>query len=556
MAAIEMARARRRFLADRGGNVAMLAAGGMAVVLGAAALGVDLGSIYDRQRDLQSAADLAAIAAAADLPRAERAAAATVRRNAITLTAPLAIETGTYRADRTLAPADRFVPADASVANAARVSLTSSTSLFFGRALLHRDRLTLTATATAAQASFASFAIGSRLAALDGGVLNAVLGASLGMNLSLSLMDYQALAATTIDLPSYLRAVAGRAHLSAATYDQVLASNVGAADAVAALADAAAASATPTAAAALAALQAAAAASTQAIGLAGLADLGPYGAMALDATPSPGVAVSALDLLDAMATIADGKHQVAVGLDLGLPGIAAASLQLAIGERPQGTSWVTVGAAGATVETAQTRLLLTLTLAGSGQIAAVTLPLYLDLAAATATLGDLNCAAAGDDAAVTLDVTPAVADAWIGTVPAAALGNFAATPAPAAAPLVALPPLTISGSAHAAMTNPGPTAVDFSADDIAADTRKTVSTTDYASLVTTLLGNLDLSVALGGLTVPLPGQTGATIQAIATAAAPSINAAVGGILGALGIGLGQADVWVGGRRCNGAVLVN
>jgi uncharacterized membrane protein len=255
----------------------------------------------------------------------------------------------------------------------------------------------------------------------------------------------------------------------------------------------------------------------------------------------------------------DGPHLVGEDLRFayreGHDVLHGVSLDLAVGERPQGTSWVTVGAEGANVQTAQTRLLLTLRLAGSGSVSTVTLPLYLDLAAATASLDSLDCSAgAGDE--VTIAVTPSVADAWIGTVPPSALGNFAVKPVPTAAPLVALPPLSVTGTAHAAMTDADPTEVGFSAADIAAGTRKTVSTTDYASLVTTLLGNLDLSVSLGGLTLPLPGETGALVQGIATAAGPSIDTLVGNVLAALGIGLGQADVWTSGRRCGGAVLVN
>ena len=73
------------------------------------------------------------------------------------------------------------------------------------------------------------------------------------------------------------------------------------------------------------------------------------------------------------------------------PGIAAASLKLGIGERPVGTSLVRVGRTGASVHTAQTRLLLTVDLIGSGAAAMVRLPLYLELASATARLTGLQC---------------------------------------------------------------------------------------------------------------------------------------------------------------------
>jgi len=41
-----------------------------------------------------------------------------------------------------------------------------------------------------------------------------------------------------------------------------------------------------------------------------------------------------------------------------------------------------------------------------------------------------------------------------------------------------------------------------------------------------------------------------------TAALTPIDQLVAGLLGTLGIGLGQADTWVSGVRCSGAVLVN
>ncbi len=72
----------QRFTADRRGNVAIIAAGCMMLVIGCAALGVDLGSIFADRRKTQSAADLAAIVAASNLPQAEAAARATVTGNA------------------------------------------------------------------------------------------------------------------------------------------------------------------------------------------------------------------------------------------------------------------------------------------------------------------------------------------------------------------------------------------------------------------------------------------------------------------------------------------
>ncbi|WP_216073422.1 hypothetical protein, partial [Acinetobacter baumannii] len=60
--------------------------------------------------------------------------------------------------------------------NAARVTINSRTNLVFGRVITGQDYFVIRSTATAATSSFASFAIGSRLVSLNGGLLNQLLG--------------------------------------------------------------------------------------------------------------------------------------------------------------------------------------------------------------------------------------------------------------------------------------------------------------------------------------------------------------------------------------------
>lgn len=546
----------RRFRDDRSGNVVIIAAGGLAVMLGIGALALDVGSYFHMIRRAQSAADLAALAAAEDLDHADQIAAATVRGNGIRLAAPLSVTHGTYRADPDEAPGERFQANVDGAANAVRVGLRASSTLFFARALGRGDELPVSVSAIATRTAFASFAIGSRLAHLDGGVLNGILGAALGMKLTLSAMDYQALAAATVDLPTFLGAIARRAELAAATYDEVMSATVDGGDVVAALVEAAGGTAESSPAAdALATLLAVAQGSGGSLPLGGLVDLGPYGGMPLGQRPAVGVTVSALDLLGAMAAIAGGTHQVALGLQSDLPGIASVSMQLAIGERPPGTSWVTVGAEGASVHTAQTRLLLTIELAGMGGVPALRLPLYLEVASATALLSRLSCGWPDESrSSATLAVTPAVAEAWIGSVPSADFQNFSVAPSPGAAPLVSLPLLSITARAHAAMANAAPQSVEFDHDDIAAATKKTVGTRDFTSLLTSLLGNLRIEVSAAGIGVPVTLDP--QVSALIAGGAPAIDTLVGSVLTALGLGIGEADVWLTGIRCDGAVLVN
>lgn len=56
------------------------------------------------------------------------------------------------------------------------------------------------------------------------------------------------------------------------------------------------------------------------------------------------------------------------------------------------------------------------------------------------------------------------------------------------------------------------------------------------------------------LGLPIPGLEGAVSGVIAGAAAP-LDQVLTSLLNTLGIGLGQADSWVSGVRCGGAVLI-
>jgi uncharacterized membrane protein len=267
--------------------------------------------------------------------------------------------------------------------------------------------------------------------------------------------------------------------------------------------------------------------------------------------------MSVLDLLSATAQVANGTHQIATSLDLDLPGIASVSLIATIGERPVGSSWVELGSQGASVHTAQTRLLLTVQLLGSGSVAAVNLPIYIEVASGTATLNAITCGYPNVSTSnVTLGVTPGIVDAWIGNVTTAELTNFTSEPNPPVATLVNLGAVTVTGRANANMGNTTATDVDFSYADIQSQVTKTVTTTNFtSSLTSSLLGNLSLTVNVGPLALPIPGL-GPTVTSIIGGATNSVDQVLASVLSTLGVGIGQADVWVTGIRCDGAVLVN
>jgi uncharacterized membrane protein len=548
----------RRFGADQRGNIAIMAAGGMILAVCCAALGVDIGTIAADRRKAQSAADLAAIVAASNLTNATSAAQSALTTNNLPASALANIELGTYTADSSVAMQSRFVTPAVGTANAVRVSLQTSTPLYFSHFFTGSNSFSIKTTATAATTAIGSFSIGSRLAALDAGLLNNVLGAMLGTTLSLSVMDYNALLNARIDALDFLSALATRVNLTGATYDTLLKTNIKVGDILAAaLAAQQTANGGGTATTALSIVSQSALSLTTKFNPGMLIDAGPYANLQVGVKPKVGVFVSVFDLLQATAGIANGTNQIATAVNLGLPGIASVSLQATIGERPIGSSWVAIGTQGASVHTAQTRVLLQIQLIGSGAASVVNLPVYIEVAPGVATLNKVSCGYPNiNTSSVTLGVTPGIVDAWIANVSQADFKNVTTKPNPGVATLVNLGLVTVNAKAHVGMGNTTPVSVPFSYADITAQTKKTVTSTNFtSSLIGNLLGDLQLSVNIIGLGIAVPGL-GPLVTGILGGATGAIDQLLAATLASLGVGIGQADVWVSGIRCDGAVLVN
>jgi uncharacterized membrane protein len=561
----------RHALRSTSGNVATLTALLMPAALALAAFAVDQGSLYLERRQQQNLTDLAAIAAAADMEEPGTAAEALFAANSVTglklltepgLTGPgetglpdtLLVETGRYAAVPGIAVADRF-QAGAAPANAARVTVRRLGTTFFAGNLLPNPLIGTTAIASASNE--AAFSVGSRLASLNGGILNQLLGSLLGTDLSLSVMDYNALLGADVDLLGFLDALAGKAHIEAGTYGEVLQSDVSVGQFVSALAEI---SPNPDASAALKAVAAGLVSSDLTIPLSHFISLGPVGKLALG-TKASGLAATAnlMSVLSAGAALADGKHQVALDLDAGLPGIAGVTVDLAIGEPPQNSPWFSIGEKGAIVRTAQTRLSLVVYVGGPGGLlgASIRVPIYLELAFAEAQLTDVACPTGRPDSLhVTVDARPGVAEAWLGEVDTAGMKNFAKTPPVLPARLVKAPLVTVTGTAHATISNPSPTRLEFSASDIKKGAVKSVSTHNFTgSLFRSLLGDLHLDIKVAGIGLSLPGVLNNTLTNVLGAASPGIDTLLDNVLAALGIKLGEADIRVTGGLCGRSVLV-
>ncbi|MEE7463310.1 MULTISPECIES: TadG family pilus assembly protein [Methylobacterium] len=536
----------RRFGAARGGNVAILVALGSAMLMGAGAVGIDLGLVFQARRKAQGAVDIAAMLAAVDPSQADTVARRSLGDNGYGA-ATATVAPGSYDAStKGVAPGGRF-SAGGSPANAVRVGLATSVPVTFGRAIGLPAAVPLRVTGTAASAQFAAFTIGSGTLKLDGGIANALLGALLGAKLSLSVSDYDALASARVDGLRVLDALGASLNMQAANYTDIVQANASVGQMLMALRVAAADNGS-----AVSALSGILNALPNAGNLVAIGQVDGLGDAAALAPPRgfAGPSLNVLNLLGAAASLANGQNQVAIDLGATVPGLLSTRLTLAIGERKRSSGWVRPGSRNATVQTAQTRLLIETTVTALG-LGTITLPVYAEVAPAQATLRSLSCAGSGGRK-VTLDAQTGLATLAIAQVPRTAINGGSASPdLSQPAPLVTVLGITVSGRALATLGTGSQTLV-FSDADIANHTVRTVASGNLTqSLTGSLLRNLVLSVG----DVGVPPLIQSTLTTALGTVTPGVDLVLDTVLRSLGLRLGYADLEVDGTLCNQAVLV-
>ncbi|TIT91850.1 MAG: hypothetical protein E5W43_31450, partial [Mesorhizobium sp.] len=317
--------------------------------------------------------------------------------------------------------------------NAVQVSMKKLGTLYFAASVMAPPVIGTTATASAQPA--AAFSVGSRLASVNGGVLNALLGALLGGNLSLSVMDYNSLISADVDVLSFTDALATQLRLTGVTYSDVLGSKATVGQIATAMANVPGLDRT-----AKLALQTMASSATNSvkIPLSHLVDLGSVGSLGLGQKPAGlSVSASAMSMLSAAAALANGTNQVTVDLGATIPGLTSTTLQVAIGEPMQSLPWLAVGELGTVVRTAQTRIKLNasvgigngnngngfgngtgngtagINLGGGVKLLAVNLPLNIEVAYAEAKLTDISCPTGPSSIKVSIAAQPGVVAAHL-----------------------------------------------------------------------------------------------------------------------------------------------
>ncbi|WP_295558345.1 pilus assembly protein TadG-related protein [uncultured Hyphomicrobium sp.] len=543
-----------RVISNCEGSIAVVMAMFFTVCITLCALAIDMGSLYLERRTVQGAADLAAVAAASDLDHAEAAARATLNANGFDDIHSLAVVKGRYSFDPEVQPGARF-QAGLQPYNAVRLDVAMGGQLYFAKSFMSEPEISVAAIGTTdAQAVFS---IGSRLASINGGILNALISALLGGNVSLSAMDYNALVNANVSLDGFLSALATDIGVTAGTYSNVLDSEV----TVGNVLNAAVRSANDAGEAAAAQVVTTLLGQTVAtatVPLRALVDLGPF-AQAEIGQAHAGLAadVNLMSLLSAAAQLANGQNQVAVNLGAGVPGLLSLKLDLAIGEAAQNSGWVAVGQPGATVRTAQTRLRLVAEVGGTGLLAGIRirLPIYIDIASAEARLKSLTCNVAQPGSAkAVIEARPAVVRAWIGDVASGGLSSFGSSVPVSRAAMVQAPLVTVSASAYAEMANVSATDLSFTQSDVDGHVIKTAKTHDFlSSLVASLLQSVDLQVNVVGFGLGVSAVKGLLI-ALLTPVAAALDPVLATLLETLGVSLGEVDVQTHGIRCGSAVL--
>lgn len=544
---------RRHFLSNRDGAVSVVVGVCLLMFVGFAAAAVDFGYVCLKGRQLQGIADMSAMAAATNLSNAQRAAQETANSNGWSKSVTADVTTGQYQPDPSIPPSQRF-SAGGEPTNAARVTLKADADLFFASLLIGKKSISLSRTATAAQGELASFSIGTRLASLKGGVANSLLSGLTGSSVNLSVMDYNALASAQVDLFQYVDALRTRMDLQGASFDRTLSGQIETNGAIGAIVDAL--NEAGDSAAGQAIEQIAQSANSTPIELGQLLDLGPYGGQDyVNGSGPSGLSVNALDLAQAVLALSQGGRQVQLNLASSLPGVAGVAAWLAIGERPEHTPWLTVTDDNSVVvRTAQARLYVDTKVAplgGLAGVASIDLPIYVELASAKARLASLDCAAP----TVSLSVSPSIGKAAIGAVNVSELDNFTEELSVSPATLINVLLIKATGKSEIDLGGADWQAVDFSSTEIADHAVKTVSTDDAVTAATaSLLANLSLNVQVGGLGLGAQSVAQSIRQSLQPVAAP-LDTALDSLEDMLGVGLGQADVWVDGVRCQHVALV-
>ena len=577
-----------RFARDDSGVVAIIVSLMLTVLFGFVALGVDVAALYRDRARLQATSDLGALSAMADAAAAETRAIDAITKNDRAATTLTGLQTGRYFRNPAIPRTERFVPldTDTEIVNAAHVTLSDASPLYFAQIFSGTPTVDLSRSALATRTGAASFSLNSHLADLDPAALDAVLTAEYGAGAAIGMGDLDLLADAQVNLGELMETLDA---LTGGT-SRNPADALNAATSVDTLLDALASELPPALVGSFAGL--ASAAAGQDIDVAAVIG-GIDTRLGLTVTDFlTEIDVSALDIVKAVIASED-IDAASLGLDLDVAGIVGVDAQLTAGEPPAHSGWVAMGEEGVQLHRAAARLALDIDadpglltgLATEVTATDLRVPLYVELAGATASLEEISCNASrpSDPAASFLvSHTPlhpangtSVAALYLGTLPAstspsapidpATLG-FAdlltvriAIPVPLLPDLV-LADLVIQARSHVAVGSSNTDRITFTRGDVAAG--DTVRSFGSELLTTTAVSTLlssesteirvkpDQQGLVTGLAAPVVDTLLANLPAQLLAALTTpVDGVVDGVLASVGLELGAGELTLTGHHC-------
>ena len=185
----------------------------------------------------------------------------------------------------------------------------------------------------------------------------------------------------------------------------------------------------------------------------------------------------------------------------------------------------------------------------------ITLPIYLDLGAASARLTDVSCAGGRAASRATIAVTPSLGRAAIAAVDPARIADFTSPVVLTPASIVTAPLINITALADLPIGGATTQMVEFDADDIATLRHQSVASTDFTSgLATALISRTSIDARVAGIGLGVPVLTNAVGTALTLAAGP-LDTLIDQVSAITGARLGTADTWIDGVRCGTPRLV-
>lgn len=585
-----------RFRSDETGGVAIIVALCLTVLFAFVAFGVDIASLYRDRARLQTRSDLVALGTAADLRDAEARLALMLDGNGLTGDAVSEVQYGRFLRNPAIPREARFIPLapGAPGVNAVAVGLDAEAPIHFASVLTEQSSVTVRGHALATRTGAASFSLGGRLLRISTPLRNGQLSQAFGVDVDLSDHQYQLLAGTELSFGDLRAALDVEIGFDAPNPAAIVEETVPASAVIAALGEVL----PPDLAGHLAALSTFPPDLVMEVGdLLSAADpaLGLTLTGFMDDLP-----VSALDVVLATADALAEQVPVAVDTELAVAGLVDLDLDVLIHERPAQSGWIEMGETGTTLHSAAGRVRADLELApdllgglGAGVSATrLALPIYLEVAGATATLTDLSCSgSAPDDMVAMFDTSRTPLAPFAGTsVAALYLGEFDDAAFGSSAPLdpvdlgfadildlsisidlpllpdITIGLLTLQARSVALVGQSQTESIRFTRDDLATGdlTRGFGSGDLLQTAIPALLSpaNTEIRVKpghaglVGGLVAPVVDTVLALLpdRLLSELAAP-VDGALEGVLSAAALELGAGELTLTGHHCEVVQLV-